>query len=87
VASPYRDNDVLPVQEEVKIIDVKIALRPVPLGGLVAQKGVSTYTEKICFLQSQKNLKCSSIEKTRKEHPSPVNPPENKKKITQPSQP
>jgi hypothetical protein len=36
----------------VKIIDIKIALRPVPHGGLVAQKGVSTYTEKICFLQS-----------------------------------
>jgi hypothetical protein len=29
-------------------------MSPVPLGGLVAQEGVSTYTEKICFLQSRK---------------------------------
>jgi hypothetical protein len=29
-------------------------MSPVPLGGLVEQEGVSTYTEKICFLQSRK---------------------------------
>jgi hypothetical protein len=53
VASPFSDNDVLPVQEEVKIINVKIALRPVPLEDWWRKRGYQRTRIKYVFYRAK----------------------------------
>jgi hypothetical protein len=51
---PYSDNDVLPVQEEVKIIDVKSHCAPSPLGDWWRKRGYQLTRKKYVFYRAKK---------------------------------